>query len=188
MKKRMFCVLAATLFGFGFSFLDVLPKKGSKAVTANVLTAKKKMSLPLEQIKETPEASIEPSLETKSEVNSAEGQSILNKIPSDQKIVEDLKKSPHHVPASLVDFSVVVADKMKMAKKSVTYAEALFSEFRTCAVDENSADHQNLAVRVYCLANAKRLASWYPVLSSSWVRLSEEVSINLLEMVQLTPG
>lgn len=95
--------------------------------------------------------------------------------------------NPHAVPASLLDFTVVVSGKMKEAKKDFVYAEALFAEFRLCAVAETD-EAQSMVLKVYCLANAKRLVSWYPDLKDRWLVLSRRVGAQLMELVTLTQG
>lgn len=112
----------------------------------------------------------------------------VSMAPSEKTKEEALQPVvPAEVPASLLDFSVVVAGKMKEAKTSFVYAEALFSEFGNCAVQEQN-DSQNLALRAYCLANAKKLVAWYPDLSNKWQTLAHQVGRHLLDLVDLSQG
>lgn len=161
-----------------------------KRFEPSLLQAKSKMDFPLKaMVEESDRADEQKSLIEKPDSSLQMNEAPLMEMrPSDDKIKEQVSANAHQVPASLLDFSVVVADKMDQAKKNFVYAEALFSEFRQCAVSENQQAFQNLALRAYCLANAKRLVTWYPDLINQWNSLSSQISQQLMDLVDLTQG
>lgn len=150
------------------------------------LMAKERMVLPIKATRDSPRQAVEQRAlvqKVEDKLINADA-SLLKQRPHDERILADVSSDPHQVPASLLDFAVVVSQKMGQAKKNYVYAEALFKEFQLCALEERDG-YSNIALRAYCLANAKRLVAWYPDLMGEWLRLSAQVGRQLMDLVDL---
>ncbi len=183
--KQNHLILLLTLVACGIFMVDkAIDSKFSKVRNLpSIKQAQTKMVLPITAMMES--AKVDG--EDLKDVIVVELPKINDKTPSDENIREEVKNNVHSVPSSLLDFTVLVTAKMKQAKQNFVYADALFSEFRNCAASEE-ADQQNLVLRAYCLANAKRLVTWYPDLAARWESLSNQVGHRLLELVDMSQG
>jgi hypothetical protein len=182
MKKNKVTLLILLVFGGAFLVDQAVKAKFAHfRAKPSLEQAQSKMVLPIDEMVES------------AKVDNGDLQSVVESelpkinqdIPSDAEVFAEVRDNPHNVPSSMLDFTVLVSEKMKQAKKSYLYADALFSEFGICAA-QDADDKQNLALRAYCLANAKRLVSWYPGLMGRWRQLSDQVGQSLLELVDMS--
>ncbi|HVJ66183.1 MAG TPA: hypothetical protein VM901_13075 [Bdellovibrionota bacterium] len=180
--KRKFLLAMLAIAGFFVVQLAIRSKLRHENVKATIRAqAQSKMVLPIAAMAESAKVDGQ---ELKN-VIFVDLPKLVDEMPRDEKILEEVKQSVHSVPSSLMDFTVLVSKKMKQARDNYFYAEALFSEFDSCAAQD---DERNITLRAYCLANAKRLVTWYPNLAARWTELAERVGTHVLELVDLGQG
>lgn len=105
--------------------------------------------------------------------------------PSLQALRQQVSSNPHDTPQALVEFSVALSEKMRLAFDSEPEAGRLMGEFEECALGPDLKG--NSSVQALCILNARRLQLKYTSLASRYQEIQTRSDPRARELMQAAP-